>query len=694
MKTFNPSSRLVVIAACMLLNAQAFAQPVTPLKMVRNNLDGSQTLLNHVPRDVASARKMFHANASQSLDFRVILPSKDEAGMDNFINQLYDPKSPNYHKFLTPAQFSRLFGASTTDSAAVVNYLKSWGLTVRSQSQNGFVIAANGPLQAVESAFKVHINHYQKTDGTTFYSTDADPTLPPQLAGKVTGIAGMDNVARFFPHIVRKGAVRGNATLRQNAAAAALSPAPRFLGHSGDLGPPDVMKAFNVQPINTAGINGSGQTVAVFELDGYVSSDITTFEDNYNIPHVSLSNVLVDGFDGSAGVNAVEVVLDIDMFVSVAPNLQSLRVYEAANSGTSWIDLWNRIASDNLASVISCSWGLFEGAFFASYDHSVYGQLAAQGQSVFASSGDAGAFDNCPNGNPSCGGAMLSVDDPASDPRITSVGITILTENGDGTYNSETTSKFSGGGVSSFVSVPAYQTTAAANYFNATGKGDATKRNVPDTSFPADFSADQNGNCASCWAIFVQADQGWIGVGGSSASAPLWAGFTALVDQGRQVGGLSPIGLLNPTLYTLAQGGGYANDFHDITTGDNSFYPAAANYDAATGLGSFNGLNLFNDLVGALPPSNLKAQVFAVRIGRQIIRTGVTLTWLQPPGSAAQNKIYRSIASGPFSLLATINAASSYIDRNVTRGTLYSYRVTAAASGRESQPSNTVSITF
>src|SRR5262249_10971213 len=159
----------------------------------------------------------------------------------------------------------------------------------------------------------------------------------------------------------------------------------------------------------------------------------------------------------------------------------------------------------------------------------------------------------------------------------------------DGSYNGETTWNdlqsahpgAGGGGISEFWTLPSWQQGA----ISAESKASTTMRNVPDVSLDA----------GSPYSIYALGR--WCGVGGTSAASPLWAAFTALVNQNRSASGRAPIGFVNPALYKIGSDPHYADDFHDIADGsDNGVYPATAGYDAATGWGSFKGPALLADL--------------------------------------------------------------------------------------------------
>jgi len=267
--------------------------------------------------------------------------------------------------------------------------------------------------------------------------------------------------------------------------------------------------------------------------------------------------------------------MDIELAISMAPGLSQVIVYEAPNDAAYGNDLLNRIATDNLAKQLSCSWGLGINAS----TEQIFRQFAAQGQSFFFASGDSGAFSG-------------AIEWGSDDPYITVVGGTILsTSTAGGPWSSETAWAGSSGGISTTYPIPSWQVGISM----AANQGSTTRRNVPDVAMAAT-------------EIFVFcAGQHW-NAWGTSASAPLWAGFTALVNQQAAANGQPPVGFLNPALYTIAKSNDYGLAFHDITSGSNtnasspSRFFAAAGYDLCTGLGSPNGPNLINALTAYAGP--------------------------------------------------------------------------------------------
>ena len=247
-------------------------------------------------------------------------------------------------------------------------------------------------------------------------------------------------------------------------------------------------------------LDGAGQTVGLVSFDGFFPGDVLAYEKLAGLPNVTVTNVLVSGVSGVAGANNREVALDIDMVISMAPGLAKVIVYEGASLFTS--TLLNRIATDNLAKQISCSWA-FVKVVDAARDQA-FQQFAAQGQSMFQACGDYGAWGQGP-------------PPPSDNPYITIVGGTSLTTSGPGgAWLSESAWSFGGGGISTNYALPSWQQglSMAANH------GSTAKRNIPDVACLAD---------GVVWLIANHGEQ--MVVGGTSVSAPLWAGYTALANQ-------------------------------------------------------------------------------------------------------------------------------------------------------------------
>ncbi len=515
------------------------------------------------------------ASGQQQIDLSIGLQMRNQTELAGLLTALYNPRSPQYHRFLTPQQFAAEFGPSVTQQQQVVDYLRGAGITVDKVSSNGLLINARASVAQAESAFQVQINNYQM-GANHFYANASAPSIPSPVAPLILSVGGLDNSVHLHPLTHR-----------------ALQP---LAGYKQT----DLVGAYDMTPLHQAGIQGNNQTIAVFELDGYQQSDINQFLSQNNLGQPSITNVLVDGSNGSAGAGAIEVELDIDVVAEIAPKASQI-VYEGPNTTQGVNDTYNQIVTDNKAQITTISWGECEsqsGAAELQTLDGIFKQGAAQGISLFAAAGDSGAYD--------CNDTNLAVDSPASDPYITGVGGTNLQET-NGVYGSESvwsnatdtqrSAKGSGGGggLSSTFDQPGWQVGPGVNNQYSNGK-----REVPDVSADAD---PQTGYAVYCTVSAAGCPStGDIVVGGTSAAAPLWAGSTALLNEYLQQQGKPRLGFANPTLYSLANTQQANAPFHDITSGDNLYYPATAGYDMASGLGSPDVYNLARDIASGNAP--------------------------------------------------------------------------------------------
>ena len=558
------------------------------------------------PTIISLSQPLGATSTRQTIGLAISLPMRDQAGAKQLLHDLYAPGSPSYHKYLTTAQFTARFGPAQSDYDAVVAFAKSQGLTVTKTFPERTLLDVSGPASAVQTAFAVALKNYESPSGRIFYAPVGKPSIPAALGGKIASVVGLDNAQVRYPNM-RRLVTHSLAEQPQDG---------QGTGVGGGLAPKDIRTAYN---LDTLSQNGAGQTLAVFELDTYSAKDILRYERQFGLPVVPLENVLVDTSDNEnfpdfPGSGTGEVVLDIDMQIALAPKAAKVLVYIGPNTSQGVVDQYQQIATDNRATSISTSWAIPEDAYFdtdafpegfaaafAAYlvpEYNAFAQMAMQGQSIFASAGDSGGVDTR-TGN-------LSTQDPSSQPFMCGVGGTTLTVKNPGIdehYVSETTWNATGnpsqgaggGGVSYIWNIPDYQV-AAASLADPNAQVAADARNVPDISL--------NSDPASGYTVFVSdpaTGPAFYVYGGTSAAAPLWAGYTALVNQKRASLGKGPIGFINPALYQLGPGGTFASrygsDFHDIADGsDNIPYPALKGYDLATGLGTFNGANLLNDL--------------------------------------------------------------------------------------------------
>jgi hypothetical protein len=546
-------------------------------------------------RHVQSITKRFvpikRLESSTRLDLAIGLPLRNRDKLTNLLQELYRPSSPNFRHFLTPEQFAASFGPSEKDYQAVINFAKSRGLIVKRTHSNRTLLDVSGSVADIEKAFHLHMHVYQHpVEKRTFFAPDTDPSV--DLDTPILAISGLDSYVRPHPLIHVQPSVHplggGSGGGGGGGGCSGTGTGSGFWGYYGY----DFLEAYTPETL----LDGTGQSVGLFELCGYSAEDIATYVDETGVPGVPLENVLIDGFDGNDSNEsfAIECTADIEMAIAMAPNLSKVYVYEGPTpqneppaiqnpSTTAQInDVFNRMATDNLAKQLSCSYAMDINLSTVQ----IFQQFAAQGQSLFQASGDSGAFP-------------AAVDEPADDPYITVVGGTTLYTDTNSLWCSETvwltpandpllanpTELASGGGVSLAYKIPVWQ----QGINMTTNQGSTTMRNLPDVASVADGVDIVYGNDDPNVGFSID-----YPVVGTSVAAPLWAAFTALVNQQAAANGQPPVGFINPALYAIGKSTNYTACFHDITTGNNfsprspTKYSAVAGYDLCTGWGTPN----------------------------------------------------------------------------------------------------------
>ncbi|HYB01625.1 MAG TPA: protease pro-enzyme activation domain-containing protein, partial [Ktedonobacteraceae bacterium] len=390
-----------VAASLMLIAVSLLAMRV----VVRAD-QNSRTLLNgHEVPLIQQAHLIQNTSPTQQLNLSIGMQLRNPSGLDSLLSAIYDPNSPQYHQYVTPDQFEQMFAPTSDQVQQVITYLQSQGMTITGVAPNNLLIDATATVSQVQSTFSVKINTYQ-AGSHTFYANTNSPSVPTPISQLITSIGGLDNSVQYQPlyqrmvkHIQKYGAA---------------------LATPSGFGPKDLTDAYDATSLQNAGIMGDNQTVALFELDGYQTSDVTQYFQNYGMATPNISNVLVDGYNGAAGQGAIEVELDMEVVGALAPHASQI-VYEGPNTTQGLNDTYNQIVHENKAHIVSISWGLCEaysGAAELQTLDNIFKQGAAQGMAFFAAAGDSGAYD--------CGDGTLSVDSPASDPNVTGVGGTNL----------------------------------------------------------------------------------------------------------------------------------------------------------------------------------------------------------------------------------------------------------------------------
>jgi kumamolisin len=488
--------------------------------------------------------------ASQEIHLSFDLKTAPIAQIQSYVSTLTDPKSPNYHHWLTPAAFGAKFGASQADTNAVVAYLNANGMTDVKVWPDHVIISATTTRQQAEAAFGVTMHGYlrNQTDVTkgmsaTYYAPDQLPLVDAGVASKLVAIEGLSTKRSYVP---------------MNAKAA-LTPA---IGIYGSLDPPDLAEAYNITDLHGGGLEGQGQTIDIFSPTAVQLSDIQSF---FALEGLPMPTVNVESVDGGTDdlTNQAEACLDIETIGGQAPDA-TINVVE----GPFGADLYEQIEADD-PECSSESWADFEvdeSQAYASTYETLHQAISAEGVTMFVAAGDWGAFEEGTN--------TVTVNLDAALPEVTAVGGTELKPLSNGNWNGEVAWTYNdgtagdgwggGGGLSIYFPEPAWQTGPGVNNINSDGF-----RQLPDISALAS---------SPYYDVYTMgAFNAYLG---TSASCPLWASSVLLIEQGLN----QRLGNINPLLY---QFGGYLQPpYHDITSGNDGLYFCTPNWDFVTGWGS------------------------------------------------------------------------------------------------------------
>lgn len=382
---------------------------------------GRLPLTRHVRDAVAKRQALLVGRlpATQFLPLTIALPLGNQSQLQGLLQSIYDPQSPSYHHFLSVQEFTDQFGPSQSDYDAVISFAQANGFTVTGTTPNRMIVDVGGTVANIERAFHVTMSVYKHpTESRTFYATDQEPA--PDLPFPLWHITGLDNFS--IPH---------PASLVHDPAAKSH---PKGSGPDGDFIGSDMRAAY----YGSGALDGSGQSVGLVEFGGYNLFDVENYFENVGQPlDVAVVGISTNGSSLRCNdeCDDTEQALDIEEAISMAPGLSQVRVYVAdTNDPNGDVDIFNRMATDDISKSLSCSWGWDPAD--PSSDDPIFEEFAAQGQNLFVSSGDSGAY------------RKKSADVyPADDAYITSVGGTDLTTTEPGgAWESETAWKDSGWG--------------------------------------------------------------------------------------------------------------------------------------------------------------------------------------------------------------------------------------------------------
>jgi len=587
----------------------------------------------------------------------IVVPPQNQPELSALLKAQSDPTSPQYHHWLTSGQFRTEFGPDPQDTASVTSWLRSDGLT---PSVSGYDVRVSAPASSFESTFGTSFERYGLPDGHHGYIARSTPLVPSDLSsGQITSILGLNTAYEFSPELTP-----GTATDGVSTAAAPHAVQPHDDGLTACQGAADEAAPgyytldqegsdYGIGSLLAAGENGSGVTVGLFELGQSSASDIATYQSCFGLTN-GFSVRPVDGGAAADPGDTEEVDLDAEQAMTQAPDASVLS-YEGPNTVQGTYDVWSAIVGDDAAQVISTSWGMCEpdaetagaqGAYTALFE-----EASAQGQSIFAASGDSGS-EECFASDDS---TAEEVDYPASDPWVTAVGGTSLFSNSDqvawnqcGTLECAEANGgegAGGGGLSRYE--PSLSDQPEVLSWPTAQPCGTVCREVPDISANAGVG------------MVLYANGGWTAAGGTSFAAPFMGGLVADADSG-----CGRIGVMTPLLYDLYHDGSYGSAFDDITSGNNDLtgsnggaFPATSGYDAATGIGSPLAAGLTCASVGSVSGGYAGADVTVSGLGLEhasidfgsaaatvVSATATSATVIVPPGSGTVTVSASSVA--------------------------------------------------
>ncbi|MGH2843541.1 MAG: protease pro-enzyme activation domain-containing protein, partial [Solirubrobacteraceae bacterium] len=600
------TARWAALLVCAILAVGPLAVSATAVAAPT----ATQVRLGAAPRHPSGSVIVGTLAGSTEVALTVTLVPRDQEALAVYASAVSTPGSGDYHRYLTVAEFRRRFGPTAARIAAVRAVLVAQGLVPGPTSANGLSIPLRASAGVIGRAFSLSFQRVRLHSGRVAYANTHAPQFPRVVASAVQGVVGLNTLTQARPLGLARarsagwgldmgfGPGLGIAALRAaprvdtggpQPCATAVSDAPGNDAYTAD----QLASAYEFSSLYSGGDLGAGQTVALFELEPNQTSDIRAYQSCYGTG-TTVNYIKEDGGAGR-GAGSGEAALDIEDVIGLAPDA-TVDVYQAPNTNTGLLDDYTAIVTSG-ANVVSTSWGECEadedGTGLAASENTLFEEAATAGQSVFAAAGDGGSED--------CGTDALAVDDPASQPDVTGVGGTTLSTLGPSptqTVWADDTSTHEcsdgpcggGGGISSVWPMPSYQSGAPSslNVLNGDSSGapcgaatGSACRQVPDVSADADPYT----------GYLIYYEGAWTGIGGTSAAAPLWAAFTALVNASSSCDGTG-IGFADPVLYRTAASD-YAAAFDDITSGENDItatngglYPATHGYDMASGLGT------------------------------------------------------------------------------------------------------------
>jgi subtilase family serine protease len=498
--------------------------------------------------------------ATQPLNIVVTLKLRNQDELKTYLADQHHAGHPSYGTTLTPAAFAARYAPTAEQAQAVANYLNGSGFTNVKIEKGRTLIRAQATAAVAQKAFNATLKGFSAQGQQHFINTSA-LRVPDSLGNLVLSVSGMNDIS--VAHV--------NHQIKPKTSAVPSAGGVPALNLSYNAA--QYQAAYNAGTTPT-GANTSLAIVSAGSDLTQVVADLRQFETLNSLPvvPVRIVNVTTPGTDTSGDG---EWALDSQSSSGIAGDLKEIVFYNTATLGDSDLLLaYNQFVADGTSKIGNMSFGGCEilNVLLGSTDaaNQAYMQAIAQGQTWFASSGDAGA--SCTVlvnlGLPDSG--PISVESPASSPYVVAVGGTTLLTNTDYSYNSELSWDAGGGGTSVYETAPDWQTSIAP-------LAAAGLRAVPDIAMDADPNTGAE--------IVVDGAVNYYG--GTSLSSPLSAGVWARIQSAH----CNQYGFAAPMIYALDTAGiplSTATGFHDVLIGTNGLWVATPGWDYTTGFGSFD----------------------------------------------------------------------------------------------------------
>ena len=635
------SALLVCSLAALLLPAHRVSAQ-TPQR-IHGSIDDQRIVrVQHSTHPFAiPANETSRVEPGKNLSRMILLlspPEELKVALQQLLDAQQNPHSPQYHHWLTPAEFGARFGAADADIQKISEWLTSKGFAVNAVAHGKNSVQFSGVVSQVEDAFRTEL-HYYRTNGKQFLANSTDIALPEQIARVASGLVSLNNFGLRPPQHHNLGTAGRNAQGQKTVLTPELTAAgtPNIYY----LAPGDFAAIYNTKPLLSAGNDGSGISIAVTAQANIELTDVQQFRQIFGLK-TNDPNIFFSGPDPgiTSPIDVQEAMLDVEWAGAIAPGATIDLVIAGTTATSNGVDLAAAYAIDNaIAPIVTYTYGGCEqvlGQTGNAFYQALWQQAAAQGITVLVATGDNGVAgcDNADSGTPATLGP--AVNGAASTPYNVAVGGTQFADTGNpSTYWSATNATdfssalgyipeaawnsacdpgqaatatncafgntnfsllASGGGASTvYTQKPSWQ--------SGTGVPADNARDIPDVALVASSGHDDYVYCFSLFGTPCQINvasgvSGLTIVGGTSASTPAMAGILALVEQ--KNGAYQ--GQINYVLYKLAQSNSCNSSnqtnptaqnsciFYDVTSGNNSVPCAGGTSGCSSQTPGTNGL--------------------------------------------------------------------------------------------------------